>query len=447
MTDQAIPKFITVSPEQAAAAHKQASEAKRHKKTSVKKPDILRDICYTLPDKGERGAVLTTPQNLKVILDHFGVVYGYNVVSKSIFLDVPGNEAFTDDVNTGALALIEGAAIRAGMSTGRFPQWLTAICSSHPFNPFMNMVTSQPWDGESRLAELEATVTCRTHEDQAAFSIFLRRWLISVIASQMVEGFWSKGVLTLQGKQSKGKSSWFRRLFADNVEAFGDGVQLSTRDKDSLLEALSYVCVELGELDGTFRKSDIAALKAFISRKFDKIRRPYAALHSDFPRRTVFCASVNEEKFLADDTGNTRFWVVGVDRLDYNHRINMQQVWAEVLTLVESGERWYLDEDEQAVLDRQTEDYQTTDAIEEMFARRLDPDRNAPIVEYTAVELLRELFGINSPSEKQIQRAGTILRRMGFKQRKTKTVRLWLVPKPWNENPSFGPDDQPATTV
>lgn len=445
MTDETIPQFLTVTPEQAEQAHKQASEAKRHKKESVKKPNIRRDICYGLPDKGERGAVLTTPENLKVILDHFGVVYGYNVVSKGIVLDVPGNESFTDDVNTGALALIEGAAIRSGMSTGRFPQWLTAICSANPFNPFMRMVESKPWDGESRLAALEATVTCRTPEDQAAFSIFLRRWLISVIASQTVAGFWSKGVLTLQGAQSKGKSSWFRRLFVDNVEAFGDGVQLSTRDKDSLLEALSYVCVELGELDGTFRKSDIAALKAFISRKFDKIRRPYAALHSDFPRRTVFCASVNEEKFLADDTGNTRFWVVGVESLDFNHCIDMQQVWAEVLTLVKAGERWYLDDDEQAILDRQTEDFETSDPIEDLLTSRLDPHRKAAIVEYSATALLREIFGISMPTSKQVNRAGKVLREMGFKQRRTKTARFWLIPKPWNENPSYGPGVSPVT--
>ena len=49
---------------------------------------------------------------------------------------------------------------------------------------------------------------------------------------------------------------------------------LAKREQTRISEAVEVV--ELGELDSTFRKSDVVALKAFLSREVDIIRSPYA---------------------------------------------------------------------------------------------------------------------------------------------------------------------------
>ena len=59
----------------------------------------------------------------------------------------------------------------------------------------------------------------------------------------------------------------------------------------------SELIVELGELDATFRKSDIASLKSFITSDRDVLRRPYARLESEFARRTVFLHRLTQSNF------------------------------------------------------------------------------------------------------------------------------------------------------
>jgi putative DNA primase/helicase len=117
------------------------------------------------------------------------------------------------------------------------------------------------------------------------------------------------------------------------------------------LKAIEHWIVELGELDATFKKSDIAKLKAFISEKIDIVRRPYAKRESKYPRQTVFCASVNDKDFLKDSSGNVRFWVIPVLKLNAYHNLDMQQVWAEVAHSYKQGEIWWLTREEEILLE------------------------------------------------------------------------------------------------
>ena len=53
---------------------------------------------------------------------------------------------------------------------------------------------------------------------------------------------------------------------AKDMDAYiKDGITLNPSDKDSVMQCVRNWIVELGELDATFRKSDIASLKSFIN--------------------------------------------------------------------------------------------------------------------------------------------------------------------------------------
>ena len=60
----------------------------------------------------------------------------------------------------------------------------------------------------------------------------------------------------------------------------------------------------------------MAKLKAFITESSDEFRRPYAMKPMVYPRRTSFYATVNNGDFLKDDTGNRRYWVIPVEKID-----------------------------------------------------------------------------------------------------------------------------------
>jgi putative DNA primase/helicase len=109
-----------------------------------------------------------------------------------------------------------------------------------------------------------------------------------------------ENVLVFVGGQGVRKTQFFEDLLPKQFRDYvATGIHLDPSDKDSIMLAISAGITELGELDFTFAK-DIARLKAFLSLKTDKFRRPYDRVEREFQRRTSFCASVNDDEFLVD---------------------------------------------------------------------------------------------------------------------------------------------------
>lgn len=154
-------------------------------------------------------------------------------------------------------------------------------------------------------------------------------------------------VIVIVSKQGMNKSTAIRELLPPALQQyFGEGVNLNLSQKDSYIEATGYWIAELGELDATFRKSDIAALKAFLSKQRDEFRLPYARRAQSFPRRTVFFASVNVPEFLQDSTGNRRYLPIELEHpMVYSKELGekiFSQAWHRYL----NGDQWWLTADE-----------------------------------------------------------------------------------------------------
>jgi putative DNA primase/helicase len=209
-----------------------------------------------------------------------------------------------------------------------------------------------------------------------------------------------------------------------------DGMILRPDSPDSVRQVTSNWLVELGELDATFRKSDIAALKAFITQASDTYRLPYARKNTVNPRRTVFFASVNDSKFLSDNTGNRRYWTIDCTHINYRHQIDMQQFWAEIKTLYQAGESWFLDDGELASLNESNEQFMTLDPIAERLETRLDWD--APSIDWkwrTATEIALAI-GLANPSRSDVTRVATYLHKTrGCTARRTNGISKTLVPQ------------------
>jgi predicted P-loop ATPase len=94
--------------------------------------------------------------------------------------------------------------------------------------------------------------------------VLLYRWLISAIAAVLKpSAFRARGVLTLQGPQSIGKTAWINSLVSDPLlreMVIKLDHHLDAGNKDSILTAVSHWIVEIGELDSSFKKDTIAEL-------------------------------------------------------------------------------------------------------------------------------------------------------------------------------------------
>lgn len=394
--------------------------------------DMAPVLMTTWPNIGSNGQPLNTRPNVERLLDNYSISAKYNEISKDVEVLVPGVSGGSDARDNCAVSEILSLAALNRLPMSNIEGHIKTIAVRNTYNPVRDFINQREWDGRSRFADLLNTISTPDDYSRDLLAMLVRRWLLSAVAAAYLEaGFWSKGVLVFQGEQSLGKTAWFKALLPpDNRNLVKVGATIDPGNKDSVASAISHWLVELGELDATFRKADIAKLKAFISQDRDDLRRPYDRLESKYQRRTVFFASVNPKHFLADDTGNVRWWTIPVTAVNYEHGIDTQQLWAEVLSWFEAGERWWLDRDEEAMLEVVKEQHGQTDPIEEMILARFDwnSDRLAAYIEMTATDVLLSI-GQDRPTKSQATQCGNILRKLtGRDARRTSKGRFYLMP-------------------
>ena len=376
------------------------------------------------PDLGRNGPKATL-ENYRRLLNDFGIQATYDVIGKTEDIVFPGMRGTRENRVPSALTEIASLAARYRLASGRLEQMIFKICDENPVNPVLDWINSEPWDGASRIPALIETIES---DEPRLTPILIRKWLLSLMyALTSIHGHSSQGVLVLQGAQGLGKSRWLAKLCPSSIKAyFLAGHVLDPRNKDSVLATTKHWIVELGELDGTFRRSDVAMLKAFLTSSKDVIRKPYGRVEVELPRRTGFAATVNDASFLQDDTGNRRYYTVRCSEINADHDINIQQLWAEVLALVSKGESEYLTTAEAEQLERSNLISMAVSPIEETIRGKFK--WNGPLEKYMSSTEVCRAIGIEQPSQYQVRQAAAALRNIKgiqtFDRRKEKTFHM-----------------------
>lgn len=393
------------------------------------------DTYSPLFDTNDRGTPLSTIENLREILRRLSTTVRYNVIAKRMEILIPGASFSVDNNANASLAHITSWANRFRMPTGNIGDYLLALSDANPYNPVANWVMSREWDGTSRIQAFFDTVreveVKRLPDGRSLKEALMMRWLLSAVAAAFEpNGISSAGMLVLQGAQYAGKTKWLKKLAPAELNIIKDGMILDPSNKDSVKLCVSHWIVELGELDATFRKADIANLKAFLTLDCDKLRLPYARAESEFARRTVFFASVNPRNFLHDPTGNRRFWTVECASIDHEHTLDMQQVWAEVYHTYKAGYKWWLDQDEFMALNEHNMDYTSSDPVHDLidsgFDWRMTPDKWCWRMTATDICIAA---GIQKPTKQDINSASNYVVNK-YKVRTVKSnAKFWMMPQ------------------
>lgn len=220
-----------------------------------------------------------------------------------------------------------------GINISAIERYLNVIVGENVKNPLLDSIKAVKWDGVKRLQQVFDIL----HIENKLSKIFLYKWFLQAIAmlhnGDNGKKFAPEFVLVLQGRQGTGKTRFFQHLCPQNY--WGEGETVDPRDKDTLIRITSKWIVEIGEIGSTMKK-DVDILKAFLTRETDDCRPPYGKKSMEYPRKTVFVATVNETEFLLDTTGNRRWAVIPLDpalRIDYASQIktfDTMQFWAEI---------------------------------------------------------------------------------------------------------------------
>lgn len=383
---------------------------------------LIPEIVPAFEHYSKKNKPLGTLENFQALLDCYAITVRYNKMTHQPEISIPELKVGNDNELNVHISSLESLASRWEFPHSRVASYVLVVADKHSYHPVIEWIFSKKWDGVDRIQELMNTIETDSPDLR---DIFVYRWLVSAVAALFEKRFWSKGVLTFQGPQDLGKTSWFRSLYPSE-SGFGlEGRSLDPSNKDSLNEFISHWLIELGELESTMKR-DIAALKAFISNSTDELRQPYAKAKSTYRRRTVMFASVNTDRFLKDQTGNTRFWCLPITKLNHQHNIDIQQLWAQVANEYENGAQWYLTSEEAAQLAEHNQQFEEIDPIEEKIVDRYRIGEPAT-QKKTATDILIEI-GYFRPSQSECIRCGIILTRLFGKSTKNNGKSVFRLP-------------------
>ena len=372
-------------------------------------------------NRNDRGRYLNTKENVRGVMILNKISCLYNVIKKRMEITVPESNFIQDMQEEAALIDIEDRCIQMNIPHTKVRDYLKLLAIE--YNPVRDWMESRRWDGESRLQSFLDSITS---PNQALKEMLMKKWLISCVAAACEpKGVELEGILVFQGAQGLGKTLWFKRLANYDEGWLLEGATLNPSDKDSVKQAVSHWIVELGEIESTFKKSDIDQLKAFVTKKTDELRLPYDRAFTTYQRRTAFYASVNAREFLTDTSGNRRFWVIPVNGIDVNHGVDMQQLWAEVKeTMYRPGQKnWFLSPDERAQLQESNELYRTQSSVEDLILEHVD-FKDAATKPVQMTKLLRDL-GVNNPRMADFKDAARILSEHGKEPRRSSGKKIY----------------------
>jgi predicted P-loop ATPase len=182
------------------------------------------------------------------------------------------------------------------------------------------------------------------------------RWLVSAVARVLRPGAKADCCLILEGAQGIRKSTALRTLageyFTNELADLGS--------KDAAMQTRAVWIIELSELDN-LSHSEVARIKAFMSRTTDRFRPPYGMRLVELPRQCVFAGTVNHSTYLREETGGRRFWPGACGRIDVDGLArDRDQLWAEAKARFDAGVVWWLETVElvQMAADQQVDRYE-----------------------------------------------------------------------------------------
>ena len=243
----------------------------------------------------------------------------------------------------------------------------TRIEQYDPVNTWLDHLPK--WNGHDYIHDL----ALRVPTDQPHWEKYLRYWLIGMVRQWRESDKQLTGnALTplLIGRQGCGKTRFCKILLPPELRDYYNDKLNFKNEFDLNIALTSFALINIDEFDKTTNSQQIV-LKYLLSSSDVKFRPPYGKTIKQYRRYTSFIGTTNQRQPLVDPTGSRRFVCVGIPNgknIDYEDTLNHEQLFAQVLHLINNDERFWLDDDEIAELLRENEAYQRTVPLEEMIA-------------------------------------------------------------------------------
>jgi predicted P-loop ATPase len=220
------------------------------------------------------------------------------------------------------------------------------------------------------------------------------------------------------GKQGIGKTTWMQKLVPSPLQNYFHSGNPNLKNKDTKIRMAENFLINFDEMDN-LTASSTERLKEILTTKEIKERKPYGYFDEKMPRRASFMGSVNNKQFLNDPTGNRRFLCFEVSAIQYNHNVNMDNVYAQAMSLFKNGFQYYFDSIEIEEVIGHNEQFQIISYVEETLLKcfePVNPETSRPTYKWSATEIAQYLSAKSNlvVNDATIQKVGRYMKKHNF---------------------------------
>lgn len=385
---------------------------------------------------------VVSPEVFRRFLSKTGLILKYNELLNVVeYENIPDEEGYRDitDVQNVMPILLQydfrKFVKKQNVTKHQVIDLIVLEADIHAYNPVKEYLSAVLWDKKDRFPEVYNVLGVTDELEQA----LIKKWFFQCVGmafNNLENPFQAEGVLVLQGAEGIGKTRFFQKIAVNPLWFSSLDKELTTKNKDILIQMLSVWIAEIGEIDRTFKanKSDI---KSFITSRDDRIRKPYRSEPITKARTTSFCGTTNKNVFLNDDSGSRRWWIIHVTKkINLNGFLdgdNLQQLWSQCYSeYFKNPNCFRLTDNEMDALKKRNKEAMEMLPSEEELRNRFDFE--APIDQWnwsmaSALPLIPEYWVANY-TDSQIRQA--LYRIMQdeprIKQKRTKHGYKFLIP-------------------
>jgi len=244
------------------------------------------------------------------------------------------------------------------------------------YNPFSTYFESLPaWDEQTDYIALLADTITTTHQE--LWHTCFKKWLVAMVGCVLDEKIINQTVIVFSGKQGIGKTTWMENLVPKDLKQYLFSGTINPNNKDTLIHLSECMLINLDELEN-LNRTEIGSLKELITKTHIRIRRAYGHTNETLPRIASFAGSVNTVQFLNDTTGSRRFLSFEVTGIKYDHKVSLDNVFAQALHLFISGFRFWFNGEEIDAINMNNEQYQLRSPEEELLLTWFEPGQLNP---------------------------------------------------------------------
>lgn len=285
------------------------------------------------------------------------------------------------------------------------------------------------WDGKDRIRALADLVPC----DNPHWRELFYRWFLNMTAHwRGLDKMHANGTSPLLvGPQGFRKSTFCRILLPPELRfAYTDSLDFkSKRDAEMCLGR--FILINLDEYD-YITVNQQGFLKHLLQKPAASLRKPYGNSIQEMRRYASFIGTSNHKDLLTDTSGSRRFICIEVTApIDTNVTINYKQLYAQAMHDILKGERYWLNDQDEAILRETNREFEKISPVEQLFLCNFrsaeDNETGECMSPMQILSYLQQKEKSIRLSARDISDFGRILKKNNIKVRRTKRGMMYEV--------------------